>query len=376
MPGQQVQTLFTFYIDSPPPLDVSLDDLNSVCGQVNVLSPTVSGGIGDYTYLWSTGETTPTISVSPGVTTDYSVTVNDVCGVAEVVENMTITLPIYPPLEITVSPETLIPCLGTGPIEVTSAVGGNDVFTYNWTANGAFIGNTATVDVPAGPPTWYIVTVGEGCGTSVQDSVLVGTEPLPPIVVTASEDVTVICPGDTTEVTVVDVTGGNGVYTYQWTNRNRFLSEHDRCVGGRRSVGCILYDHSGGPVWLRRRLPPWSPRCCPTMNRSCWTLPLDTIICAGDSADLFAEVSGGSGYYTILWHGPDSLSDPIQYVAPDEDTEYIVTVTDRAVPSARMTSWWPVEHVFTRHRGHQPGPGRLVPAGRNASLCPQHVGHG
>jgi gliding motility-associated-like protein len=343
--GVVIQTLFTFYIDSPPPLDVSLDDLNSVCGQVNVLSPTVSGGIGDYTYLWSTGETTPTISVSPGVTTDYSVTVNDVCGVAEVVENMTITLPIYPPLEITVSPETLIPCLGTGPIEVTSAVGGNNVFTYNWTANGAFIGNTATVDVPAGPPTWYIVTVGEGCGTSVQDSVLVGTEPLPPIVVTVSDDVTVICPGDTTEVSVVAVTGGNGVYTYEWTNENgSILSTTDALEVGvptDQAYTVTVADQCGyeGSAVVNTLLPNYEPFQL--------SVPLDMIICAGESAELFAEVTGGSGYYTILWHGPDSLSDPIQYVSPDEDTEYFVTVTDRCGAQRTDDIVVAVEHVFT-----------------------------
>lgn len=343
--GVVIQTLFTFYIDSPEPLDVQMNDINSVCGQVNVLAPAVTGGIGDYTYLWNTGETTPTITVSPGVTTTYSVTVSDVCGVVDVTEDVTVTLPIYPPLEIEVSPETLIPCLGTGPISVTSAVGGNDVFSYAWMANGILVGNAATVTVPAGPPTWYVVTVTEGCGTSVQDSVLVGTEPLPPIEITTSGDVTVICPGDTTELTVVDVQGGNGVYTYEWTDANGFVISTTNSV----EVGVpadlaytvTIEDQCGylGTAVVNTLLPNY--------DQFQLTVPMDMVICAGDSAELIAAVTGGSGYYTVLWQGPETFSDPIMRVSPDEDTEYIVTVTDQCGEQLTDDVVVAVEHVFT-----------------------------
>jgi len=343
--GVIIQTLFTFYIDSPEPLDVQMNDINSVCGQVNVLAPAVTGGLGDYTYLWNTGETTPTITVSPGVTTTYSVTVSDVCGVVDVTEDVTVTLPIYPPLDIEVSPGTLIPCLGTGPISVTSAVGGNDVFSYAWMANGILVGNTATVTVPAGPPTWYVVTVTEGCGTSVQDSVLVGTEPLPPIDITTSGDVTVICPGDTTELVVVDVQGGNGVYTYQWTNADGFVISTTNSVEvgvpADQAYTVTIEDQCGyvGSAVVNTLLPNY--------DQFQLTVPMDKVICAGDTAELIAVVTGGSGYYTILWQGPDAFSDPIMRVSPDEDTEYIVTVTDQCGEQLTDDVVVAVEHVFT-----------------------------
>lgn len=343
--GVVIQTLFTFYIDSPEPLDVQMSDINSVCGQVNVLAPLVTGGLGEYTYLWNTGDTTATISVSPGVTTTYSVTVGDVCGVVEVTDDMTVTLPIYPPLEIEVSPETLIPCLGTGPISVTNAAGGNNVFAYAWMANGNLVGNTATVTVPAGPPTWYVVTVSEGCGTSVQDSVLVGTEPLPPIEITTSGDVTVICPGDTTELAVVGVTGGNGIYTYQWTNAAgsvvSTVSTVEVGVPADQAYTITVADQCGysGSAVVNTWLPNYDPFQL--------TVPMDKLICAGDSAELIAVVTGGSGYYTVLWHGPDSLSDPLIRVSPDEDTEYIVTVTDQCGAQRTDDVVVAVEHVYT-----------------------------
>jgi hypothetical protein len=41
------------------------------------LSGSGSGGIPPYTYLWNNGETTPSITVCPAVTTDYTVTITD-----------------------------------------------------------------------------------------------------------------------------------------------------------------------------------------------------------------------------------------------------------------------------------------------------------
>lgn len=56
-------------------------DISTGCPIVTQnLQATASAGIGDYTYLWSTGETTDNISVTPSVTSTYYVTVTDSCG--------------------------------------------------------------------------------------------------------------------------------------------------------------------------------------------------------------------------------------------------------------------------------------------------------
>ncbi len=62
------------------PLEVLLVG-DTLCNSAIVtLAPDVSGGLTGYTYLWNTGETTPTISVSPTTTTEYELTVTDLCG--------------------------------------------------------------------------------------------------------------------------------------------------------------------------------------------------------------------------------------------------------------------------------------------------------
>lgn len=342
--GVVLQTVFTFTIDSPPPLSVTLSDINSICGQTNVLSPTVSGGMGQYTYLWSTGATTPTISVTPGVTTVYSVTIGDICAVEPVTAEVTVTLPIYPPLEMEVSPPTQVDCLGTGPIEVVSTSGGDGTFTYQWTLDGTVVGNAATITVPASQPVWYVATATDGCGNTVQDSVLVSTTPLPAIEVTTSANVTVTCPGDTANISVVDITGGNGVYTLAWTNASGvFLSAADNIdvgVPNGQTYTITVNDQCGysGSATVSTILPVYDPFLLELTD--------DMIICAGDSAQLQALVTGGSGYYFIEWE--DMMgSDPVLRVSPDQDTEYRVIVTDRCGTVRMDRVEVKVEHVYT-----------------------------
>lgn len=69
------------YIDSVRnivPLTLSLGQDRTICsGESVTLNAVVSGGTPPYTYIWSTGETTSAITVSPSETTDYSVLVID-----------------------------------------------------------------------------------------------------------------------------------------------------------------------------------------------------------------------------------------------------------------------------------------------------------
>lgn len=342
--GQVLQTTFTFNIDSPPPLVVTGASINSVCGQNNLLIPSVSGGMGQYSYAWSTGATTATINVSPAVTTEYSVTVTDVCNIPTETADFTVTLPIYPPLQLVVSPDTLIDCLGTGPISVVSVSGGNNVFQYQWTLGGVPVGTTPAITVPAAsPPLYYTVTVTEGCGSSITDSVLVGTVPLPDIEITTAGDRSVICAGDSATLTMTGITGGNGVYTWAWTDPN------GQVIGTGWTITVPVFattpytitanDQCGyqGTTSVNGVMPVYDPFVL--------TMVPDHVLCAGDSTIIHSLVAGGSGYYHILWAGPDSLSDPLYWVKPDENTTYRVMVRDQCGETLFGQTKVEVEHV-------------------------------
>ena len=324
--GTQVVNDYVFYIDQYDPITVSTTDVDGDCGGSYTLSPVIGGGTPEKEILWNTGEDTWTIDVAPGVTTTYYFTVSDTCGVLPVSDSITVTIPVYPELAVEVSPLTLIDCLGNGDISVTSATGGDGTYSYGWTFAGAAYGNTQTVNVPAANPhVWYVATVTDGCGSTATDSVEVGTVPLEPIVIEAP-DRTVICLGDTTTLEVVDVTGGNGVYTYAWTNsQQQTVSTQDTLQVGvpADAVYTItVTDQCGnaGSEQVYSLIPHPAPFVV--------ELTKDTVLCLGDSLTLWAQVSGGSGYYTVEWVDQD-WSDPRLGVSPEVNAQYRVNIYDQ-----------------------------------------------
>ncbi|MCB0792948.1 MAG: choice-of-anchor L domain-containing protein [Flavobacteriales bacterium] len=334
--GQYIQSDYVFYIDSPPPLDVQVSDIASDCNLTEILAPVVTGGSGIYHYAWSTGETTPTISVSPGVTTTYTLNVSDTCGVAPVDTVITVTVPVYPPLDLTLTPDTAIPCLGNADLMVVNLTGGNGSYSYEWQSAGVLLGNSTTLNVPADVPTYYSLTVTDGCGSVIADSVLTTTAPLPDIEITTSGDVTVVCPGDTTDLSVVNVTGGNGVYSYSWTDaQGNVVGTNTGIVVGvpaDQVYTITIADQCGyvSDTTVATLLPHYDPFRL--------VLTPDTVICYGDSIELSAQVTGESGIYQIAWTDLDH-SDPLLDVGPMQETTYQVVISDvcGAVISGEVT---------------------------------------
>ncbi len=321
--GQIVESTFTFYIGQPPPLEAQIDDIDGLCGQSHSLAPVITGGTGEHEIQWSTGSQNGIIEVSPGVTTTYYFTVTDTCSVVPLQDSITITIPVYPALEVDAGGDIAIPCLGTAPITATPT-GGNGTYTYLWTSNGEELGTTATIEVPAGPPTWYAVTVGEGCGTTSTDSLLVTTVPLPEIEV-ADWDTTVFCPGDTVTLVPHDVTGGNGVYTYTWSSANGTVVATGPSLVVPVNVHQLhvltVNDQCGyeGEAHLFTRLPDREPFVL--------SITADTTICIGEDIDLQAIVTGGSGIYTLDWAG-EAHTDPLFNYAGLQTRSFTVNATD------------------------------------------------
>ncbi|HNK84908.1 MAG TPA: choice-of-anchor L domain-containing protein, partial [Flavobacteriales bacterium] len=73
--GQQILNEYVLYIDQYPALNVVTNDVDGDCGGQYTLTPVITGGTGLAQILWDTGETTTSITVSPGVTTTYDFTV-------------------------------------------------------------------------------------------------------------------------------------------------------------------------------------------------------------------------------------------------------------------------------------------------------------
>lgn len=188
-------------------VNVATSQTNIACNgtATGALSVTASSGTAPYTYLWSTGATTSTItglSVGP-----YSVTVTDALG-CSTTRNFTIIQPTA--INATTS-QTNITCNGgsNGSASV-SVTGGVGPYTYSWAPMG---GTAATATgLVAGT---YTVTITDqyGCQTTRNFTI---TQPAAMQVGTSQTNVS--CNGASNGSASVTVSGGTAPYTYLWSN--------------------------------------------------------------------------------------------------------------------------------------------------------------
>jgi photosystem II stability/assembly factor-like uncharacterized protein len=169
---------------------------------------TASGGSA---YLWSTGATTASISVSPASTTVYTVTVTDANNCATATSR-TITVNTLPVAATTVTensgtaPNDGILCNGAS--ATLTATGGS---AYLWSTGS----NSATIVVTPPATTTYFVTVSNsaGCAATASRAIAVNSNPTPAISVVESSgnpNDAIICSGGMAALTA---TGGSA---YGW----------------------------------------------------------------------------------------------------------------------------------------------------------------
>ena len=317
--GQAAQ--FTFYIDSSPALDVFMDGGMINCGDEIELFPDVTGGLQPYTYAWSTGEDTPTIFVMPTEDTTYDLTVTDACGATfDVSVDVLINIA---PIGITVPGPIEVPCGDDADIDISTA-GGGGMLSYEWTANGAFVADTEDITVQGGAPTYYVVTVSDACGSTAMDSVLVSAETPPPMDVTMGPDALLPCLGQTT-ISVSTVTGGNGVYDYEWF--------FDGAVGGSGTASITVDELGIYEVTV-------TDGCGATAEGSVEVLPepptpIDITVspetflpCVGQVSISVLSTQGGAGAYDFQWYFGTTALGTTSSINVDETGTYTVEVSD------------------------------------------------
>ncbi len=163
-------------------------------------------GSGATSYQWSGGPATANYTVSPTVTTTYTLTaLNGSCSDTE-----TVVITVTPGMNINVIP-TAVSCFGGSNGSATATVaGGAPAYTYSW--NTTPVQTTATASgLQAGTYT-LTVTDQSNCINSVSVSI---NEP-PAFTVNLNGD-TSICAGESSTLTAT-VNGGVNPYTYTWNN--------------------------------------------------------------------------------------------------------------------------------------------------------------
>lgn len=183
---------------------VNAGSYQAVCSGLSA-NLTATGGT---SYVWSTGATSPSITVTPTATTMYYVTVTDINGCVGT-DSVRVTVMNRPIANA--GPDV---SLCTGGSVTLSGSAGNQVL---WTP-GAATTNSITVTPSATTTYTYTVTASNGCTRT--DSVTVTVNPLP--VANAGPD-QMICDGSTATLSA------SGGVSYQWTpggvaSQNNYVS--------------------------------------------------------------------------------------------------------------------------------------------------------
>ncbi len=122
------QTLIT-----PGELTASVSGNNPNCyGDQTTLTANANGGTTDYSYAWSSGESTSSITVSPTATTTYTVTVTDANNCTVVASK---NIVVNTELTVSISGDTEVQCFGDITASLTATANGGSMamgYTYAW----------------------------------------------------------------------------------------------------------------------------------------------------------------------------------------------------------------------------------------------------
>jgi hypothetical protein len=318
----------TVRVYTVPAMTIALTPTNPVLcagGSGNViLTATPSGGNPPYTYLWSTGATTQSISVNTVAT--YSVSVSDnTAGCAAVPQSVTVTTAPTPAAPTAAG--TII-CSGSAATLTATAPGG----TYQWynsASGGTLLATNASYTTPTltSTTTYYVQTTVAGC-VSARTAVTVTVNPIPVAPTAAS---TSTCSGSTATLTAT-APGG----TYNWYNAasgGTLLGTGSTYITPALTVNTIYYvqttvngcTSSRTAVTVSIIPTPVAPTAAGTTTCSGTAVPL-TATAPGGNYDWYDSATGG----TLLLSGA-TYTTPVLTAT----TTYYVQTTVNGCISAR-----------------------------------------
>gem|GEM_PF-1933943 len=210
--GESVPSSFEFFITESVPLEVQGYEVEICQGSSTDISPILINGSGGFEYLWSTGETTSEINVSPSESTSYSVSISDTCLVTSDDAEILVNVAEFPELEVMSTPDELdISCNWFGQFMTSAASGGDGSYSYSWTNQDG--------QVLSGNSDFFLfqvqqelfVTVTDGCGVESTTEIPINTDVLP-LTVEVPEEINV-CEGEHTIEAIIE---GNDPINISW----------------------------------------------------------------------------------------------------------------------------------------------------------------
>ena len=226
----------------------------TVCqGNSAQLCATVSGGLGSFTYLWNTGETTRCIDVSTAGT--YTVVATGTNGCSGEGSG-TLTVNALPGCSITGGSDGVCSGATTSWCAPTAPAGAT--YSYVWTGPSGFTDTTRCITIGTAGKYSVTITDNHGCQSSCDRTLAVYGPPACGI----TGGVDAVCVGTTTDWCATEAPAG-ATYTYAWTGPSGF-SDTTRCItigtAGKYSV--TITDNHGCQSSCNRMLSVYTAPVC------------------------------------------------------------------------------------------------------------------
>ncbi len=313
-----------------PQLNVNMPDITINCGDQAVLTPEITGGLGNYQVTWENGLVQPSLSTYPSGPVSYAFTVTDTCGVAPFTGVANVLFVQNPPLVVDIGSNIAAQCLDE--IIITSNVtGGYGDYNYTWTTNGTYYSDQPNFEGFYGNTTQAIqLSVTDLCGVTATDLIQL-TYPPVPVTAYIGDDITATC--IVQSLVTSQVTGGVGNYNYSWTLNGSPLG-YSSAVSVQTPVTATLVlnvnDQCGNTATdqLTVTIPP--------VNVILDIGPNVVATCLDNITNSAIQLENGVGNYSYVWtnNGVNTTTGP-QYAVQTGTTCTIgLTVTDQCGNSA------------------------------------------
>ncbi|MFM7726225.1 MAG: choice-of-anchor L domain-containing protein, partial [Flavobacteriales bacterium] len=195
-----------------PALEVTVDDALINCGETATFTPSITGGLGDYTVVWPGGFEGASYTVAPTSATTYSFTVSDTCGVIPFNGLAAVNFIQNPTLVVEAADDMSATCLDVQNFQPQIS-GGLPPYSTAWYVNGVLQSVNTNLLFSSNESVALELEVTDFCGVSVSD-VFNYDVPAVPIEIDLGSNLSVQCI-DEVSYTVAP-SGGVGTYSYDW----------------------------------------------------------------------------------------------------------------------------------------------------------------